>query len=48
MLDKHNMKTVENFTGSHIPKAICLCMWCIANKDARGGSLEDFWVVSLD
>jgi len=48
MLDECDMETVENFTSSHIPKTIRLCAWCVANEDARGGSLEDFWVVSLD
>ena len=48
MFDKRDMKTVENFTGCHVPEAICFCMWCVANQDARGGSLEDFQVVSLD
>ena len=48
MFDEHDMKTVENFTSCHIPEAIHFCTWCVANQDTRGGSLEDFQVVSLD
>ena len=48
MFDEGDMKTVENFTGRHVPEAIRFRAWCVANQDTRGGSLEDFQVVSLD
>ena len=53
VLDERNMKTVENFTGSHIPKAI---LWqlikvrlgkAIKRKQELGSDLCDGHLVGL-
>ena len=48
MLDESDMVRVEYLTGTCVPEVVGFCMWGIANEDARGGSLEDFWVMGLD